>query len=124
MSHVHAQVTAPASPATPEQLVFALGTLGQGAVPCTQCFAVGSQVHSPEHAFVSRRSQTESPGVHGRVCTQFCTVSQNSPLGQFESSGVWTHLFVDALQESSVHGTPSSQFIGFPVGMQNPPMHW
>jgi hypothetical protein len=61
--------------------------------------------------------------MHGRVCTQFMTGSQNSPLGQLLSSGVWTHLFVIALHESSVHGTPSSQFIGLPVAMHRPPRH-
>ncbi len=126
--HIHAHVTsAPESPAPASppgvQLVVALVTIWHGAPLCTQCSSVGSQVHRPAHALMSRRSHTELPEVQGRVETQFMTGSQNSPFGQALSCGVWTQALVLASHESAVQGTPSSQFWGLPVGMQSPPRH-
>ena len=112
-------------PETAVQLVVALGTLAHGRR--TLHAVLRGRIARPQPAarVRCRAGRTPSrPGVQGRVCTQFCTGSQSSPLGQLASSGVWTHLLVCASHESSVHGTPSSQFIGLPVGMQKPPMHW
>jgi hypothetical protein len=104
-------------------VVVALVTIWQGALLCTQCMRVELHVQRPAHSFVSRRSHTELPEVQGRVDTQFITGSQNSPFGQALSWGVWTQALVLVLHESAVHGTPSSQFWGLPVGMQRPPRH-
>jgi hypothetical protein len=119
----------PASAGTPPsndidwQVVVAFGRDGHGAGSCTQKLVVLLQLQRPAQAVVSRRSHTPSPGVHGSIATQFIVGSQNSFIGQFESSGVWTHAFVIASQLSVVHGTPSSQLIGMLVATQKPPRH-
>jgi hypothetical protein len=127
MVHVQEHATdAPASGAaaglTGVHVAVAFGNAGHGAGSFTQCFALTSQLHG-SHAPVVRRSQTESPAMQGSVCTQLSVGSQYSPAGQFASAGVCTHLFVVASHESFVQGTPSSQFIGLPVGTQKPPVH-
>src|SRR5215469_14942869 len=119
MLHVHEQLTGAAFPASTipassaEVAAFAgvhravaFGSAGHGAGSFTQCMAVTSQLHG-SHAPMVRRSHTESPAMQGRVCTQLSVGSQYSPAGQLESVGVWTHMFVAALHESSVQGTPS-----------------
>jgi hypothetical protein len=105
-------------------VVVAFGLSMQGFGAWRQTWRVPSQLKRPLHAFVFKRSQTGSVGpVQGSVCTQFIVGSQYEFIGHAESFGVWTHLFRFASHESFVHATPSSQFCGWPVGTQKPPMH-
>jgi hypothetical protein len=104
--------------------VAAFGLSAHGFIPFTQIFRFASQEKSPMHASTFNRSHTVSIGpVHGSVCTQFICGSQYELLGHAASFGVCLHLFAFASQLSLVHATPSSQFIGLPVGTQKPPMH-
>src|SRR5437762_726794 len=70
-----------------------------------------------------KRSQTESPGMHGSDWTQLSVGSQYDIAGQSESLILCRHFPLFASHKSSVHETPSLQFAGNPVAMQKPLRH-
>ncbi len=122
-------VPPPPPSAIPSHRVTALGMLGQAGDPWTQTepASMSGTTRSPGRRSCSRRSQTASPGVHGRLARRSSRWDRS--VGAGGALGVVRRVDARALsvRVARVVGAgeiPSSQFIGIcRWATQKPPRH-